>query len=329
MSSDLDRFVDSLKAAAEPSRLRILALLGQGDLTVSDITEILGQSQPRVSRHLRLLSEASLISRYQEGSWAYFRLTDATREFVTSLVGRIAPEDVQLSRDHERLGVVKQRRQARAADYFSRNAESWDAIRSLHAPDEAVEGALIEAVGKRPFQAMLDLGTGTGRMLEIFAPLYRRGVGLDLSREMLSVARANLDRAGLAHAQVRQGDLFAAPVERDAFDLVTMHQVLHYLDDPAAAIREAAKYLRPAGRLVVVDFESHGLEFLREAHAHARLGFTDAQMADWFAKAGLEAESPRRIEAGGRDKLTVKLWIGRDPRLLIAEPASQNSRELA
>ncbi|MBE7184902.1 MAG: metalloregulator ArsR/SmtB family transcription factor [Methylobacterium mesophilicum] len=329
MGVDLDRFVDSLKAAAEPSRLRILALLGQGDLTVSDLTEILGQSQPRVSRHLRLLSEAALISRYQEGSWAFFRLADAMREFVLGLVGRIATDDPQLARDRERLGVVKQRRQTRAADYFSRNAESWDAIRSLHAPDAAVESALVEAVGTRPFQAMLDLGTGTGRMLEIFAPLYRRGVGLDLSREMLSVARANLDRAGLPHAQVRQGDLFAAPVDRDAFDLVSMHQVLHYLDDPAAAIREAAKYLRPSGRLVVVDFETHGLEFLREAHAHARLGFSDAQVAEWFAKAALEAEEPRRIEAEGRDKLTVKLWIGRDPRLLIAEPFSQNSRELA
>ncbi|MGO4840482.1 class I SAM-dependent methyltransferase, partial [Rhizobiaceae sp. 2RAB30] len=153
----------------------------------------------------------------------------------------------------------------------------------LHAPDGAVEEALRQLVGKRPFQAMLDLGTGTGRLLELFAPLYRRGVGIDMSREMLTVARANLDKAGIANAQVRHGDIYAPPVERDAYDLVTMHQVLHYLDDPQQAIREAARLLRPAGRLVIVDFAPHGLEFLRDEHAHQRLGFSDRQIAEWFA----------------------------------------------
>src|SRR4030095_5329580 len=157
--------------------------------------------------------------------------------------------------------------------YCSENAPSWDQIRSLHVPDVAVEAALLKLVGKRPFQSMLDLGTGTGRLLEIFSPLYRRGVGIDMSREMLTVARANLDKAGIANAQVRQGDIFAPPVERDAFDLVTIHQVLHYLDDPARAIREAARLLRPAGRLVIVDFAPHTLEVLRDPHAHVRVGF--------------------------------------------------------
>src|SRR5690606_11200727 len=245
-------------------------LLSHGDLTVSDLTEILGQSQPRVSRHLKLLVEAGLIERYQEGSWAFFRLsdTDASRDFVIGLVAGIRPADPQVERDLERLAAVKNRRQARAAEYFSRNAASWDHIRALHAPDRAVEAALPEIVGKRPFQSMLDLGTGTGRILEIFAPLYRRGVGIDMSREMLAVARANLDKAGIANAQVRQGDIFSPPVERDSFDLVTIHQVLHFLDDPALAIREAARLLRPAGRLIVVDFAPHALEFLREQHAH-------------------------------------------------------------
>lgn len=330
----LDAMVDTLKAAAESSRLRILALLARGDLTVSDLTEILNQSQPRVSRHLKLLLEAGLIGRYQEGSWAFFRLSDndGARDFVGGLVAGLSAGDPQIERDLERLSAVKRKRQERAAAYFSANAASWDSIRSLHVPDNAVETAIRKLVGKRPFQSMLDLGTGTGRLLEILSPLYRRGVGIDMSREMLAIARANLDKAGVQNAQVRQGDIYAPPVERDAFDLVTIHQVLHYLDDPQAAIREAARMLRPSGRLIVVDFAQHGLEFLREAHAHVRLGFTDRQIGDWFAEAGLDLEETLDFEprGGAEAALTVKLWLGRDRRVLIADPAEQaRTREIA
>lgn len=332
-SVTLDAMVDTLKAAAESSRLRILALLSRGDLTVSDLTDILNQSQPRVSRHLKLLLEAGLIGRYQEGSWAFFRLADseAPREFVAGVVSRLADSDPQIERDLERLAGVKRRRQERAAQYFSTNAASWDEIRSLHAPDGAVETAIRKLVGKKPFQSMLDLGTGTGRLLEILSPLYRRGVGIDMSREMLAVARANLDRAGVHNAQVRQGDIYAPPVERDAFDLVTIHQVLHYLDDPQAAIREAARTLRPSGRLIIVDFAAHALEFLRAEHAHVRLGFTDRQIAEWFADAGLDLEETLEFEPRGSaaQGLTVKLWLGRDRRLLIAEQPSDFARETA
>jgi ArsR family transcriptional regulator len=328
MDVSLDTMVDTLKAAAESSRLRILALLSHGDLTVSDLTEILNQSQPRVSRHLKLLLEAGLIGRYQEGSWAFFRLSDsdAAREFVVGLIAGIRSIDPQVERDLERLSAVKRKRQERAAEYFSENAASWDEIRSLHVPDRAVESALLALVGKRPFQSMLDLGTGTGRLLEIFAPLYRRGVGIDMSREMLTVARANLDKAGVTNAQVRQGDIFAPPVERDAFDLVTIHQVLHYLDDPARAIREAARLLRPSGRLVIVDFAAHTLEFLRDDHAHQRLGFSDRQIGEWLNEAGLDLEASQDFEPRGNSeaKLTVKLWLGRDRRLLIADPSNGN-----
>lgn len=329
MRVDLDTLVDTLKAAAESSRLRILALLSRGDLTVSDLTDILHQSQPRVSRHLKLLLEAGLIGRYQEGSWAFFRLADDddARELVHALVSRIDANDAMIERDLERLAEVKQRWQAKASDYFSRNAASWDEIRSLHAPDKAVEQAVLKLVGTRPFQSMLDLGTGTGRLLEILSPLYRRGVGIDMSREMLAVARSNLDRAGVAHAQVRQGDIFAPPVGRDSFDLITIHQVLHYLDDPGRAIKESARLLRPGGKMVVVDFAPHELEFLRNEHAHQRLGFSDRQMAEWFAEAGLEMADHQSFEAAGEGRLTVKLWLGKDRRMLIA--GADENREVA
>ncbi len=323
--TNLNRMVDTLKAAGESSRFRILVLLSRGDLTVSDLTSILNQSQPRVSRHLKLLLEAGLIGRYQEGSWAFFRLSDndVAREFALGLVSRVDPADPLVLRDMERLEAVKRKNRERAAEYFSANAAQWDQLRALHVPDDAVEAALVKLVGKTPFQAMLDLGTGTGRLLEIFAPLYRRGVGLDMSREMLSVARANLDKAGVQHAQVRQGDIYAPPVDRDAYDLVTIHQVLHYLDNPGVAIAEAAKALRPAGRLVIVDFAPHDFEFLREEQAHVRLGFTDRQIADWMKEAGLEQEETVTFEPADPGGLTVKLWSGRDRRILLAHPSQE------
>jgi ArsR family transcriptional regulator len=277
--------------------------------------------------------EAGLVARYQEGSWAFFRLSDddAMREFVQAVVSRAEMREGQLARDGERLESVKDRRQARAKDYFDRNAAAWDELRTLHAPDRAVEEALLRILGKRGFQSMLDLGTGTGRLLELCAPLYRRGVGIDMSREMLAVARANLDRAGVTNAQVRQGDVYTPPVERDSFDLVTIHQVLHYLDEPGLALREAARMLRPAGRLVVVDFAPHGLEFLREDHAHLRLGFSDQQMREWFMEAGVDMETVESFapKAGSVAGLTVKLWVGRDRRLLIAVDNDENLRREA
>lgn len=330
----LNALVDTLKAVAEPSRLRIVSLLSRGDLTVTDITEILNQSQPRVSRHLKLLLEAGLIDRYQEGSWAFFTLSDADgdREFAKALVAAIDSNDTTIARDIERLEAVRLRRKERAADYFSANAESWDEIRSLHAPDQAVEQALLEVIGDRPFQSMLDVGTGTGRMLELFAPLCIRSVGIDLSRDMLAIARTNLESAGIADAQVRQGDIYAPPVDRDSFDLVVMHQVLHFLEDPAAAVREAARLLRPSGRFLVVDFAPHELEFLRDEHAHYRLGISDDQIADWFAQSDLELETTREIAPAeeASQQLTVKIWLGRDPRMLIADENTQaNTRTTA
>ncbi|MGB8817051.1 MAG: metalloregulator ArsR/SmtB family transcription factor [Rhizobiaceae bacterium] len=329
----LEALVETLKAVAESSRLRILNLLKRGDLTVTDITTVLGQSQPRVSRHLKLLHEAGLISRYQEGSWAYFRIDDTSLagQLGEALARKLDDNDRNLARDLERLGQVKQTRQETAKDYFAANAGEWDQMRSLHAPDAAVEAQLLKIVGSKKFPAMLDLGTGTGRLLELFAPLYRRAVGIDMSRDMLAVARANLEKAGIAHAQVRQGDILNPPVERDHFDLVTVHQVLHFLDEPLAAIREASRTLCPSGRLVIVDFASHSLETLREKHAHVRLGFSDEQIKGWLKDCGLTGFTAHEIAPEGAGQLTVKIWTAQDPRLLIAErsPAASSVLETA
>ncbi len=315
----------TLKAAGEATRLRILALLAEAELTVSDLTDILRQSQPRLSRHLRLLAEAGLVERFREGSWAFFRLAErgGGAGIARVLIARLDSSDATIVRDRERLTAVRAVRAAAAQNYFRRHAAEWDRIRKLHVADAAVEDAIRAALADRPIGALLDLGTGTGRMLELFAPDIERGLGLDLSLDMLALARARLDRAGLKHCSVRQGDIYDLALPRDSFDAVIIHQVLHFLDDSAHAIREAARVLRPGGRLLVVDFAPHDLEFLREEHAHRRLGFAAETMTQWLEAAGLDVLRQQTLPPGPEGKIAVSLWLARDPRIVLAQPAAR------
>lgn len=310
-----------LRAAGEETRIRVVALLAGAELTVKDLTAILGQSQPRISRHLKLLTEAGLVERHPEGAWVFYRLSDtgSARRLARDFLAAVSREDAVLARDRERLAEVKREHAEQAQRYFAKNAGAWDSIRALHVSEAAVEAAMRAALGERPFDSLLDLGTGTGRLLEVFAPLYARAVGIDSSTEMLGVARANLARAGISEAQVRLGDIDNLPFSRNAFDVVTVHQVLHYLDDPERALREAARVLRPGGRLLVVDFAPHAHEFLREQHAHRRLGFTHDAVRQWLGSAGLDCDKVADLAGeGGGDKLTVTLWLGRDRRMAVA-----------
>lgn len=321
--------LDGLKAAGEDTRLRLLALIGEGELTVSELTDILGQSQPRISRHLKLLAEAGLVERYREASWVFYRrATEAPAAALTNaLLDLLAPDDDILLRDRERLEAVRAARAAQAQAYFRAHAHEWDAIRRLHAPEEQVEAAIKSALSGAAIGSLLDLGTGTGRILELFAGEMERGVGIDLSSEMLSVARANLERAGVRNATVRQGDIYSLALPRDSFDVVVVHQVLHFLEDAPRALKEAARVLRPGGRLLVIDFDPHDLEFLREQHAHRRLGFAPEIMENWLVQAGLSLQSHRLLAPQADGKLTVSLWLARDPRIALA--SAQNNREVA
>jgi ubiquinone/menaquinone biosynthesis C-methylase UbiE/DNA-binding MarR family transcriptional regulator len=317
----------ALKAAGEETRLRILTLLSEAELTVSDLTEILRQSQPRISRHLKLLVEARLIERYREGAWAFFRLADRgeAAAAVRTILARLDRRDPIIARDHDRLAHVRSVRVAAAQAYFRKHAAEWDRIRRLHVTDEAVEAAIAAALADKPFRSLLDLGTGTGRMLELFGPGLERGLGIDLSLDMLQLARARIERAGLKHCSVRQGDIYDLNIPRNSFDVVIIHQVLHFLDDGARAIREAARVLRPQGRLLVVDFAPHDLEFLREEHAHLRLGFAAETVTQWMEQADLQVLLHRNLapDAGSDGKIAVSLWLGCDPRMLIAGAARE------
>jgi ubiquinone/menaquinone biosynthesis C-methylase UbiE/DNA-binding HxlR family transcriptional regulator len=329
LGSSVDVLVGQLKAAGEETRIRLLALLADGERTVKELTEILGQSQPRISRHLKILADAGLVARTPEGSWVYYRLAEqgSGREVALGILKGADPADSKLARDRDRLRNLKRQNQEAAERYFTEHAGRWDEIRSLHVPERDVDAAILARAGAGPFRAMLDIGTGTGRMLELFADRYERALGVDLSPAMLAVARSNLDRAGIAHARVRIGDGMNLPVLRDSFDLVVIHQVLHFLDDPGAAIAEAVGALAPGGRLLIVDFAPHELEFLRQREAHRRLGFSHAQVEQWIAAAGLSLEAAEDL--GPADKtggLTVTIWTGCDRRAAGAQRGQGEAR---
>jgi ArsR family transcriptional regulator len=312
---DMLPLADLFQALADPSRLRILALLSRMELSVGELAHLLGQSQPRVSRHVRILADAGVVERRKEGSWVFLAIADADRtEPLLALVDQWAdPQTTQVfEADSLRLDAVRADRAEAAARYFSTHADIWDSIRSLHVAESEVEAAIARALGGQDLGRLVDIGTGTGRMIELFGPLAEQSIGIDRSSEMLRLARAKLESAGV-QSSLRQGDMYALPLLDGCADCVIIHQVLHYAHAPADAIGEAARVLGPGGTLLVVDFAAHEREELRARDAHMRLGFSDDVMAGWFAAAGLAMDHVEHLEGG---ELTVTLWRGakRDSR---------------
>jgi ArsR family transcriptional regulator len=298
------------QALADPTRLRILALLRAMELSVGELAQLLAQSQPRVSRHVRILSDSGLVGRRKEGSWVYLQIADPARTepLFELYAGWDDPEARHLfEADAARLDSVRADRAEAARRYFEAHAATWDSIRSLHIADAEIERAIAGLLADRPIGALLDVGTGTGRMLELFAPRAASAIGIDRSSEMLRLARVKLEQAGICGASLRQGDMYALPLGNRCADSIILHQVLHYAQQPGAAIAEAARVLAPGGRLLVIDFAQHDRAELKEKDAHLRLGFADDAMRGWFAAAGLDLD---RIERLGGGELSVILWRG-------------------
>lgn len=307
----LSVLVQQLRAAGEVTRARILALLAHGELSVGELAQVLNQSQPRLSRHLKFLTGAGLVERLPEGAWVFYRLPveGRARALVDTLNATIDQEDADIRRDRVRLAEVKAERAGAADEYFSRVADDWDKLRALHYSEADIEKAVLAAAGAGPFELVIDFGTGTGRMLALFAGKARRVEGIDLSHQMLTVARSKLQEVGAGNASVRHGDATATPYPDDCASLVIIHQVLHFLDDPARALNEAARVLKPGGKLVVVDFAPHTLEHLRTDHAHRHLGVSEDDLERWGEKARLAVKSAKTFRSPDGDKgIAVTVW---------------------
>lgn len=314
MTEPAATLIDILRALADPTRLRIMRLLTRMELAVGELAQVLDQSQPRVSRHIRILAEAGLAERRREGSWVFVRGVPGTGSSplagaVAGLIDRGEAGDpafaAQAEADRLRLGQIRQARETRAADYFARHAGQWDVLRSLHSADSTVEAALSRLLGTAPLGRVLDVGTGTGRMAELFEPAADAVVAFDNSPEMLRLARARLQHLAPGRVELVQGDFAALPFGEAAFDTVLFHQVLHYAQSPEAVLAEAARVTRPGGRVGIVDFAPHDREELRSAHAHVRLGFGDEQVRALLTAAGFVPEAG---EALGGGELTVMIW---------------------
>jgi SAM-dependent methyltransferase len=308
-----DNLVGTLRAVAEPTRLRLVALLSAADLTVTEISHVIGQSQPRTSRHLRLLVDAGILERTPEGAYVYYQLADgqSAGELARLLSDQLALNDPTIAADRAALERVRRARAEAAAAYRSAHAQELEALSCLYVGEAEVERAMLDLlVGEGPIGRLLDIGTGTGRILELLAPHSERSVGLDLDHDMLLLARAALGESQLSHASVRHGDLHRPPFEAASFDVAVMHHVLHLLDEPGDAVADAARLLRPGGRLLIADFAPHELSWLRDEHGHRQLGIADEELQAWAQTAGLEVECEQSLPpATPEEQLTARLWL--------------------
>jgi ArsR family transcriptional regulator len=307
-----------LRAAAEPTRLRLLALTARGPFCVSELTEILGQSQPRLSRHLRLLCDCGLLTRTREGANVWFALAEGPGAGLAhDILARLPDGDPELAGDRRRAARVLAERARAASEAFRRHGIEWDETGALDLPAPALEAALLDALPAGDLGRLLDIGTGTGRLLELLAPRIAAGLGVDASAAMLALARARLARAGIAHCRVRRADMYRLPLEDGGFDLVVMQMVLHYAEDPAAALREAARMLRPEGSFLLIDLARHERHELLSRFAHRWPGFAEDAISDLLREAGLALTSAQHLDLA----LPVRLWVAR-PRLAATAEAS-------
>ncbi len=320
----MDEILDIMRALADPTRLRIALLIRQLELSVGEVVQILGQSQPRVSRHIRILDEAGIAERRKEGSWVFLRpgpvLTSGNLDAIFARQNALESRAAQ--RDLTKLEQVRAARAEMAAAYFAEHASVWDQLRSLHIAESEVESAMRAILAPAPLGSVLDIGTGTGRMIELFAGDATRFTAIDNNTEMLRVARAKLSQANMkpesaSQVEIMLGDFNALPLGDAHYDTILFHQVLHYAQAPERVIAEAARVLAPSGRIVIVDFAAHDREELRSVHAHARLGFSDDVIARAFTGCGIHMAHQATLDGG---ELTVKIWMGQKTKALTNKP---------
>ena len=307
----MEKLATALKALGHPERLRIAALLSRGELTVSELTQILDLSQPRITQYIKTLEAADIIQRLKEGSWVFSRLASRDPDIgavVKTAMAAISENDADISADRRRLNAVREKRAEAANAFFDSVAGDKENLSAEYLPRGDIETQMLDIVGTGPFNYMVDLGTGTGRILKVFADHVKRGSGIDRNHDMLKVARHNLEKPGFRHLSVRSGNLTSTPLDTAAADLVTLHQVLHFLDDPSEAISEASRLLQNDGQLLIVDFATHEREEFRNTYAHRRLGFESAEIKTWLGQHGLTLTDERKVKPDDAAP-PVMLWL--------------------
>ena len=319
----MDSLANILKTLGHPDRLRILALLSHGDFTVSEITQVLGLSQPRVTQYIKTLEMAGVLQRHKEGSWVFSRLrrrNAAIWAIVSVVLAQLPDDDATLKGDLRRLDAIKALRTETADAFFAQAANDQNQLGIEYLPREDIDAQIRSLLGTEPYEILVDLGTGSGRILNVLSDLFGRGIGIDNNRDMLGVARHSLNKAGLTHMRVQQGDLHNTSLTANSASVVTIHQVLHYLERPDEAIGEAARILCDGGQLIIIDFAAHNFEDFRERFSHRRLGFSDEEVTDLFKVNALTLSDMRTVKT--RDSYPdVKLWHG--------VKAAQNVKEVS
>ena len=305
----MEELLRQLRAAAEPTRLRIIALCGHAELSVGDFVAILGQSQPRVSRHLKLLVDAGLLIRNKEGSRAYYRLLESDKNAQLSQVlnDLMDESDPMLVLDLSRLGIIRSERARFVDNYFDEFAGEQSRLSQISADEELISQLLLQYVQQENIGELLDVGTGNGRMLLLLGSKIEKAIGIDNSREMLAIARTNLEQADLKNCQVRIGDMYRLPFAENRFGLITINSLLRYAEKPKDVLTEATRVLKPGGILFIVDFSDHGLTELRDEYGHRWLGFSKDEMLNMLDGDTITIESINFFKG---EVLTVCVWKG-------------------
>lgn len=304
--------LETLKALADPTRLQLLLLLGQSELTVQELTEILGMGQSRISRHLKILAEAGLVAVKRQGTWGYYRQgldNPLFAEIWPALRNRLQANPAQLE-FQRRLAAVLEGRRRRSADFFERHARQWDALASRVLPMANYRPALEAALPN--CRLLLEVGLGTGGLLPVLRQRAERVVGVDQSQAMLQQASLRLARLQLDGVDLRLGEMTHLPLADAEADAVVLNMVLHHAPQPERVFRELARVVAPGGRVLVADLQRHEQEWVREDIADQWLGFEQAELRGWLESSGLEFEEYLPI-AGTPGEASVFLLRARVP----------------
>lgn len=299
--------LDLLKALADPCRLRLVAVLLRAEFTVQELTQILDMGQSRISRHLKILSEAGVLSVKRQGTWSYYRVGEDSA-FFCAIRPAFERELEQLPQRREDLAAVAlalEARRRRSLEFFDQHARTWDVLSRTLLPVPQYQERLLSLVPT--VDTLLEIGVGTGALLPDLSRRAAKVIGVDHSPAMLDEARRRLDHAGNSAAELRLGEMTHLPLADGGAGCVVANMVLHHAADPQAVLAEITRVLKPGGILVLADLARHEREWAREQLADQWLGFEEEELRGWLQGAGLGSIVIERVAAenGQEDVLLV------------------------